>query len=424
MRLEADYSPLDLLDEVWLSPLSQLLPELEDRHSDPLNKPNGKKPLVTDAEKMQLFEPFTQLTFTLAGRMPLVLFMDDLQWIDSATLEMLQYSIRRWKEKTPRILFLASLRSESLHPMTQPRPDGGSQGLNRWLEAVSRELKPVHIELEPLGESETVQLILSLLSPPASDFAQWIYTETGGQPYYLMETMKDLLERRVLRPKKRAAGQWTFSVNVEHDLGKAVRVPSSVQAVIRSRLNRLSPNAFSLLACGAVLEHRLTFEHLCAISHISENSALPALDELISRRLLLESIQHGESGTYSFTNDMLRDVVYTEAGDARRRLFHRRTLELLETEGESPAVLAYHAVAAGIDPAAFQYSLAAGREAMRLSAVGEAVIHLEGALEILKGASSQEMPKKADIRDLYTQLRRAYTISGQPEKALSVGTMQ
>jgi predicted ATPase len=112
-----------------------------------------------------------------------------------------------------------------------------------------------------------------------------LYDETHGQPFYLVETLKDLLERRVLHPKRRAEGQWTFAVDGEHDLGQAVRVPSTVHAVILSRLNRLSPNAFSLLAGGAVLEQRLTFERLCAISNVSEDLALPALDELIGPAL-------------------------------------------------------------------------------------------------------------------------------------------
>jgi predicted ATPase len=193
-----------------------------------------------------------------------------------------------------------------------------------------------------------------------------------------------------------------------------------VQAVIRSRLNRLSPNAFSLLAGGAVLEQRLTFERLCAISCVNEDLALPALDELISGRLLLEAAQTGMASAYSFTNDMLRDVVYTEAGDARRRLFHQRALETLEGAGDSAAVLAHHALAAGLAQAAFRHSLTAGREALRLSAVSEAIVHFERARQLVHEASLPEMPDEADLRDLYLQLGRAYELGGQTEKALAM----
>jgi DNA-binding SARP family transcriptional activator len=419
LRLDGENSAKELLNDVRSSPLSQLLPELRQRDPHLLAVPVEQSG-TGEVSKTQLFEPLVQLTLALAKRAPLVLFVDDLQWTDSATLDLLQYAIRRWQASAARVLFLASLRSDALHPMTQPQKTDGPQGLIQWLRRVERELTPVHIELEPLGERETVQMVLSILAPPAADFARWLYDETRGQPFYLVETLKDLLERRVLHSKRSAEGQWTFAVDAVHDLGQAVRVPSSVHAVIRSRLNRLSPNAFSLLVGGAVLEQHITFAHLRAITKVSEDLALPALDELISGRLLLETAQPGVASAYTFTNDMLRDVVYTEAGDARRRLFHKRALEILGESGDSAAILAHHALAAGLVQAAFHHSLAAGREALHLAAVNEAIVHFERARQIVTGAALPEIPDKADLRALYLQLSRAYKLGGQMEKALAL----
>jgi DNA-binding SARP family transcriptional activator len=421
LRLDGENSPKELSDDVWFSPLSQLLPELRQR--DPhLSTVPVERSGPDEVSKTQLFEPLVQLTLALAKRAPLVLFVDDLQWTDSATLDLLQYAIRRWQASAARVMLLVSLRSEALHPMTQPQQTDGPRGLSQWLARIEHELAPVHLELAPLGERETVQMVQSILAPPAADFAQWLYDETHGQPFYLVETLKDLLERRVLHPKRHAEGQWRFAVDAEHDLGQAVRVPSTVHAVIRSRLNRLSPNAFSLLAGGAVLEQRLTFERLYAISNVSEDLALPALDELISGRLLQEAAQPSAASTYAFTNDMLRDVVYTEAGDARRRLFHQRALEILAAAGDSAAVLAHHALAAGLMQAAFHHSLAAGREALRLSAVSEAIIHFERARQIVQEISLSEVPGEAELRDLDMQLSRAYELGGQTEKASVIFT--
>ena len=411
LRLEHKNSIEVLLDDVWLSLLSHLMPELRQRYPDLSPHPLVDSFSEEAASRVQFYEPIVQYTLALAERAPLFLFIDDLQWADSATLDLLQYAVRRWQDSAARVLLLVNLRSEALHPMTQPYQVG------EWLTHVARELTPAHIELEPLGERETVQMVLSILSPPAPDFAQWLYDETRGQPFYLMETLKDLLERRVLHPKRRAEGLWTFAVDAEHELGQAVRVPSTVHAVIRSRLNRLSPNAFSLLAGAAVLEKQITFEHLCAIANVNYDLALPALDELISGRLLLEAEQPGVGSTYFFVNDMLRDVVYTEAGDARRRLFHRRALENLETAGESAAVLAHHALAAGLTQATFQYSLIAGQEAQRISAVNEAIVHFERAHELIQDGS---ILNDVDLRDLYKQLGLAYKLGGYMEKALAM----
>ncbi len=424
LRLVGENSLTNIVDQIWLSPLSQLLPELHQHNPSISSAPVETVYPNADLSQAQLYEPLVQCILALAKRAPLVLFIDDLQWTDSATLNLLQYAIRRWQDSAARILFLASLRSEALHPMTQPLPAGGLQGLSRWLERMARELTPLHIELEPLGESDTLQMMQSILAPPDADFAQWLYNETHGQPFYLIETLKDLLERNALHPKRQLEGKWIFSVDADHNLGQAVRVPSTIYAVIRSRLNRLSPNAFSLLASGAVLEHRITYERMYTISNLNEDQALPALDELISSRLLLEPVQPGVVSAYVFTNDMLRDVVYTEAGDARRRLFHRRAMEVLEKAGESAAVLAHHARAAGMGPAAFHHSLVAGREALHLSAVSEAIVHFEHALQFWRQAAHSELPDKADSRDLYILLSRAYKLAGQMEKALAIEAEQ
>ena len=406
-RLKRENALQDWLGETWLVPLSQLLPELRDRYPDlPLAHPEAA------ADRTQLFESLVRLTLALANRATLVLFVDDAQWADSATLDLLRYAIRRWREGAARILLLVSLRTEALQPPAQSqRPS-----LSEWLAHVKRELEPYHLELERLGERDTVQMVLSILAPPAADFAQWVFNETRGQPFYLIETLKDLLERGALHPKRRADGKWAFEVDAQHDLGQAVRVPSTVRAVIRSRLNRLSPNASALLAAGAALEQWLTFERLCAIANMTEDIGLPALDELVSSQLLLEVARPGDASAYVFEHHMIWGVVYTEAGDARRRLFHRRALEVLEAAREPAALLAHHALAAGLAETAFRHSLAAGQEALRLSAASEAVVHFEKARQLAQALSLTGV----ELDDLYLQLGRAHDLNGQAEQTLAI----
>ena len=403
--------PRDLLGEAWLAPLSALLPELRDRFAD-------LPPALRETEpgRTQLLEAFVRLALALAERAPLVLFVDDLQWADRATLDVLQYAARRWRESAARIMLLVSLRSEGLRPLAQSR----RASLAEWLAHVERMPESLHLDLEPLGERDTVQMVQSVLAPPNADFAQWVFDETRGQPFYLIETLKDLIERRALRPKRKADGKWAFEVDTEHDLGKAARVPSTVWAVIRSRLNRISPNGFALLAAGAVVEQRLTFERLCAISHLEEDQGLPALDELISSRLLVEGAKSDPPSAYAFAHNMIREVVYTEAGDARRRLFHRRALEVLEAGEASPAALAHHALAAGEEAAAFRRSLVAGHEALLLSATSEAIAHLERARQIAQDSSLRGAVFEAPIHELYLHLSQAYEQSGQHEQARAV----
>jgi hypothetical protein len=95
-------------------------------------------------------------------------------------------------------------------------------------------------------------------------------------------------------------------------------------------------------------------------------------------------------------------------------------LEILEAAGDSAAVLAHHALAAGLAQAAFRHSLAAGREALHISAVSEAIVHFERARQLMQETPPPEMPGKGDVNDLYVQLGRAYELSGETEKALAM----
>ncbi|HEY4666556.1 MAG TPA: AAA family ATPase [Anaerolineales bacterium] len=409
---ERGNTPGGLLGETWLSPLATLLPELQNRIPD---LPSALRQEEA-GPRTQLLEAVVRLTLALAERAPLVLFVDDLQWADRATLDLLQYAARRWRESAARIMLMVSLRSEGLRPFAHSR----GESLSEWLAQVEQILEPLQLDLQPLGERDTVGMVQSILALPNADFAQWVFEETRGQPFYLKQTLKDLIERRALLPKRRADGKWAFEVDAEHDLGKAARVPSTVWAVIRARLNRLSPNGFALLAAGAVLEQGLTFERLCAISHLEEDEGLAALDELISSRLLVEGAQPDAPSAYAFAHNMIREVVYTEAGDARRRLFHRRALDVLEAGKVPAAALAHHALAAGEEAAAFRRSLIAGQEALRLDATSEAIVHFERARQIAKDSSLRGAESEAQIRELYLHLSQAYKQSGQHDQARAV----
>lgn len=409
--LKRDPAAADSLEGKWLAPLTHLLPELRERFPD-----LPAISLEVEGDRPQLFESLARLIVALADKSPVALFIDDLQWADNATLDWLVYAVRRWRENGARIMLVVSMRAQALQLPVLPN----APNLIDWLAHIERELKPAYLELGTLDEHDAIGMMLSIFESPAEDFAHWIFSETRGQPFYLMETLKDLLERRALHPKHRAEGRWVFAVDAKHDLGKAVRVPSTVRAVILSRLNRLSPNALALLTAGAVLDLKFMFEHLCAVSGVTEDAGLPALDELVSGRLLLEAPIVGAASVYLFSHNMIRGVVYTEAGDARRRLFHRRALEALETAREPAAVLAHHALAAGLTEVAFRHSVAAGQEALRLLATNEAIAHFETARQLAREGLFVRPEFDVEVRELYLRLGQTYEHTGKREQADAV----
>ncbi len=427
-RIELENAPDNLLSDLWLAELARLLPELGDRYPD-LPLPTGDKSVA----RTRLFEALTRLGQALAARAPLVLFIDDVQWADTASLDVLHYMARRFAEsRTPALLLLAMRVGEG-----EMRPT-----IAEWRTGMERAVPLTRLQPGPLADEDIMQLLQTFAGAGGKDgrdaanlerFGQWLFAETEGQPFYMIETLKVLLERGALVSRPNEEGGWTidFTAAMEHEVVVRGFFPPSVREVIVARLERLPPNALTLLMAGAVLDQGITFEHLCEVADLAEQDALPALDEVLRSHLLLESERDGggrggrmTGGRYAFAHAKIRAVVYAEAGEARRSIFHRRALKALQAAGAPAAELAYHALAAGLAEPAFHWNLAAGDEAMRVVAVSGAISFYEQArhlmAERLHGLELGAMLPAPEIEHLYTNLGRAYETNAEWGKARTV----
>src|SRR6266581_7367375 len=289
-RIERENAPDDLLSDLWLAELARLLPELCDRYPD-LPDPVGDKSVARN----RLFEAVVRLGQALAARALLVLFVDDVQWADAASLDVLHYLARRFAESaTPALLLLTLRMAERAMP----------PGLTEWRTAMERAVPLTHLQLGPLTAEDILRLLQAFGGKGGKDgrrsadlerFGQWLFAETEGQPFYLMETLKVLLERGALASSPSEEGGWTLGVTatMEHETVRRGFFPPSVREVIVARLDRLTPNAFAMLVAGAVLGQGTTFERLCQVADLSEEDGLPALDEVLHSGLLYESERQG-----------------------------------------------------------------------------------------------------------------------------------
>jgi DNA-binding SARP family transcriptional activator len=422
-RIERENAPDDLLSDIWLAELTRLLPELCDRYPD-LPAPQGDKSVARN----RLFEAVARLGQSLAARTPLVLFIDDVQWADAASLDVLHYLTRSWSESaTPALLLLTlPLKTRGLLPE-----------FDEWRTGMEHAVSLTRLQLSPLTTGDIKRLLQALggkekrQATHLERFGQWLFAETEGQPFYLMETLKVLLERGVLVSRQNEEGGWTldFSTAMGHETVLRGFFPPSVREVICARLDRLTPNAFALLAAGAVLGQSITFGHLCQVADLEEEVGLPALDEVIHNGLLHESereAEHMTAGSYVFAHQKIRAVVYAEAGEARRYIFHRRALQALQAAAAPAAELAYHALAAGLAEPGYHWSIAAGDEAMQVFAVRDALTFYEQArhllAELVHGLGLLTMLPAPEIEHLYIHLGRAYELNAEWEKARTAYT--
>jgi DNA-binding SARP family transcriptional activator/tetratricopeptide (TPR) repeat protein len=375
-RVERENAPEDLQSDVWLVELSRLLPELRDRYPD-LPPATGDE----TAARMRLFEAIARLGQSLAQRTPVVVFVDDVQWADEGTLDALHHAARRWTETGTPVLVLLCLRPETL-AATPALPD--------WLLGLPRAVALTQVALGPLTSEDTLHFIERLAVEAErheiEELAGWLYAETGGQPLFVVETLRSLLERDTLAPWRRSDGSWAIDLPASRgvDSGFGSELAPGVRVVIHDRVARLVPAARELLTAAAVLGQGFTFDQLCRVAGLNEDEALRATDEVLRVNLVREAGTgdgRPTAGAYVFTHDKIRDVVYAEAGDARRLVFHRRALVTLEGTAAA-AQLAHHALTAGLDAPAVRFCRAAGDEAVQLLAARDAVVHYDRALEI------------------------------------------
>jgi DNA-binding SARP family transcriptional activator len=442
-RLEEENAPEDLLDDLWLAELSRLLPELRVRYPD--------LPAPTQDEltaRLRLFEAVARLMDALDQQAPLVLLLDDLQWVDGASLDLLRYLGRRWIRRGSRVLLLGTIRSEGMELNPQLSAD---------LSDLGRDLPVTRIALQTLSQAETIQLLQAIAGEaksgtssggeqrehgaavpatpeaepsPASEtklsaLGDFLFAHTGGQPLYLLETLKLFRDRQWLVPRLSADGTWGLEPTGEmaaallQEGSRRALVPLSVRAMILARLARLKPPTRQLVQASAVLGNQATAKLLWQLAEVEVQAGVEGLEEAVGSGLLLEEDAGvGRPGSYRFSHDLIRDVVYTELGAARRQVLHRYVLTLLQTEGVTAAELAYHARASGEAEAAYRYSMQAGDEALAVFAVEEAIVHYEQAHALLQDQRLvQTVLGTSEVEHLYVYLGRAYAFQNAWEQA-------
>ncbi|HEX6553060.1 MAG TPA: hypothetical protein VF026_09890, partial [Ktedonobacteraceae bacterium] len=200
-------------------------------------------------------------------------------------------------------------------------------------------------------------------------------------------------------------------------------LPSSVRVMIPTRLARLAPAARQLVRACAVLGNQASAQRLWQVAEVEVQTGVEALEEAVGGGMLREGeaaggLGMGRPGSYRFWHELMREVVYTELGEARRQVLHQRALALLHTEGARASELAYHALAAGEAEAAYRYNVQAGDEAITVFAVEEAIGHYEQARALLQEHKPlQTVLQASEVDHLYVHLGRTYGLQNTWQRA-------
>jgi predicted ATPase len=252
---------------------------------------------------------FSQLLGRLAQKQPLLLVLENLQWADESSLELLHFVARH--ANTQRVLVIGTYNLTERD--SNPALKSAEQSLIRIGAAGRIELSAFSVT----QVSELIQRSFEVAPSVVEKFSTLVYGWTRGNPFFVEEVLKALIERGSVR---RESGRWHRC-----DMDQLL-IPQSVKEAIGNRLDRVSQNCNDVLRVCAILGKVFTFDELSAAAEQNEDALLDALDEASGAQLIVA----GSDDSFSFTHDKIREVLYEELNPIRRRRLHRHVAEGLE----------------------------------------------------------------------------------------------
>ena len=353
-------SQIASLENVWMTEIARLLPELLIEHPD-LASPT---PISEYGQRQLFFEALARAIH--AGPHPLLLWFDDLHWADQETLEWLHFLLRF--EPKNGLLILGTARSEESPP---------EHPISLMARQLRVEDKVSTVELSPLDAAETARLASEVQGYSLKDRDSIrLFRETEGNPLFVVETVR-----------ANVSGSEAVETDQTSTLTSdgAHPPPPRVYAVIVGRLVQLSPRARKVAEIGAVIGRAFPLDLLLQAGHENEATVVQALDELWQKRIVREQ----SVNMFDFTHDKLREITYLEISAPKRRLLHRNIAEALHNLHANDlepisGQLALHYERAGLVQQAVIYYEKAARRAQHIFAHHEAIRLLHRALSLLE----------------------------------------
>jgi adenylate cyclase len=367
---------------------------------DFLGVPDPERPvpaLSADARKRALGRILGRLLHAPNRRHTVVILVEDLHWIDEASDEMLGMLIG--SIEATNTLVLVNFRPEYSPPWAR---DGAYR----------------EIALEPLSEAATAELLADLAGddPSLDGLEGLIHTRTQGNPFFIEEIVRELVESAYLEGER---GAYRLARPVE-DAG----VPPTVQAILSSRIDRLSPEGKRLLQVAAVLGKEVEHRGLQIASGLDGEGMEPALCELTDNGFLYEAEIYPER-VFAFRHPLTREVAYgSQLAEGRGATHVAAARALIELEAdrhdELAALIADHLAEGGESlEAARWYARAAywtgGSQPAEALRLWKEVTRLASDLEAT-GADTDGEAEAMGVGSRLLQLDYAWRLGMDPEE--------
>jgi len=354
------------------------------------------KPLAEEQDRIRLYEAVTQFLISICNEKPLVLLLDDMHWADQASLGLLEHFVMG--SSNLRVLTLVGYRTEDVSADSPLSKTSMKLNRERILESVS---------VKNLNSGETTELIKQTFGEPtvSPEFADLIYNRTGGNPFFVEEVLRSLVEDgTVFRTEK----GWDRKPIQE------IVLPESVKSLLKSRLTKLQPETLNILTVASVIGSEFDFEVLREVMQTQEDTLLDRIETVVTAGLISEV--PGRKDVFRFVDNRIRELLLGDLLQSRRTRYHVKVAEAmekaysknLENRAESIAVQFSEG---GDTERTIKYSLMAGDRNRAIHAYEQAISDYKHALDLidLEEGSDEE---KAGVME---KLAECYYLAGQLE---------
>ena len=317
--------------------------------------------LSPQEQRLHIFDEVASALLALTREKPLALLIDDLQWADEDSIQLIRYLVRTLPSAP--ILLLLTIRPYSETSSTA----------SKLIADLDRMRVTRVMRLQRFDRGETAELLSNVLGAPVDEQTLVsLHARSEGVPFFIEELVRAYREADALQLMDRT---WTMT----RLSGPAV--PASVQSLIERRLAQLSEDCRGLLADAGVLGRSFRLADLAPVlakirreEEKSEWELAEDLDAAVSAGLIVEEPENA-SYDFSFSHDQIRASLLDSIPRRRKQAIHGAIAEMLEARGEHKdiSMLAHHSMQAGDSKKAVAFAIDAARQALSVSAPEESI---------------------------------------------------
>ncbi len=360
---KTDIKGMDIPEHA-LADLISLVPDLRDSYPDLRIKDQES---LSDPD--HLFDDFTVFFNLLSNQRPLMLVLEDMHWADSGTLSLMRHLARQTRGQP--LMIVATYREVELD---EARP------FHETLLDLNREQIGKRLKLSRLDREQTRNMLAAMFASDeiTPEFLEGIYRETEGNPFFIEEVCKALVESGKVFFKD---GKW------DRPSIEEMGIPQGVRVAIQSRLGKLSKETQNVLEIAALIGREFSFSVLAQASDLDELPLVDALEDAIHAQL----IEEGEDEAFIFGHALIPTSIVESLRTLKRRLLHEKVGEAIESlHPDNIQALAHHYLEAGKPKKAVEYLLQVGDQARMLYANQEAIHNYLQALDFLKAIEDHD----------------------------------